>query len=290
MPNYSALIEAQQSRWDSARFNPGMARTAASVARRLCKAKSDYQRVEADTGVPWWVIAVIHEREAAQKWDRSIAQGDRWDRVSTHVPKGRGPFRSWHDAAVDALVNCAPKAARWKDWSPGGALTLLMLYNGLGYERRGLPSPYLWSGTQHYSRGKYVADNQFDPRAVDKQLGCAITLAEMQKLDADVLAIGEGSGRAGLVDDLPENDEAPDDKATAAGPDIKSLVQSKIAWAQGGLLSLFGLNAGDKIDASALEQTLAFVKSPGFILLAAAACVGLTIYWRWRDHGRGAKR
>ena len=81
---------------------------------------------------------------------QSLAQGDPWNRVSVHVPAGRGPFKSWEDAAVDALVNCSPYAARNKDWSIGGTLTMLEQYNGLGYAARGRPSPYVWSGTDQY--------------------------------------------------------------------------------------------------------------------------------------------
>jgi hypothetical protein len=60
-------------------------------------------------------------------WTRGIAQGDPWAAKSTHVGACRGPFKSWEDAAVDALVNCAPFAARNKDWSIGGILTLLAI-------------------------------------------------------------------------------------------------------------------------------------------------------------------
>jgi lysozyme family protein len=134
------------------------------------------------------VIAVIHQRECAQSWTGSIAQGDPFDKKSTHVPAGRGPFKSWEDAAVDALVNCAPYAARNKDWSIGGILTLLEQYNGLGYASRGLPSPYIWSGTDVYLGGKYVADHVFDPSAIDKQLGCAGLMLAMAALDASVQA------------------------------------------------------------------------------------------------------
>ena len=97
----------------------------AAVARKLVAARSRYQIVAARTGVPWFVIAVIHQRESSQNWSASLAQGDPWNRISTHVPKGRGPFKSWEDAAVDALVNCPPQAARNDDWSAGGTLTLL---------------------------------------------------------------------------------------------------------------------------------------------------------------------
>jgi len=158
------------------------------VAARLVAlgAKSRYCEIERATDVPWWVVAAIHEREASQDFLANLAQGDRYDRVSIHEPKGRGPFDSFKAAAIDALVNCKPHAARWADWSPGGALTLLEQYNGLGYANKGLPSPYVWSGTDQYVRGKYVADHVFDPDAVDKQLGCAGLIRSMMRLDPSI--------------------------------------------------------------------------------------------------------
>src|SRR6266571_3989765 len=119
MVNIPSLIALEGLRWSSCVVQPDKEEAFAIVARRLAapQFKLAYQQVEADTGVPWFVVAVIHEREASQRWDRSIAQGDPWNAVSRHVPKGRGPFRSFQEAARDALVNCAPKAARWTDWS-----------------------------------------------------------------------------------------------------------------------------------------------------------------------------
>ncbi len=107
-----------------------------------------------------------------------------------HVPAGRGPFASWEEAAVDALVNCSPHAARNKDWSIGAALTKLEEYNGLGYAARGRPSPYIWSGTNQYVSGKYVRDGVYDPNVVDSQLGCAGLLMAMMALDPTVTFTG----------------------------------------------------------------------------------------------------
>src|SRR3954447_14071144 len=149
-----SLVSANVRRWEAVKLTSDFS----AIARNLAYARQRYKKVEATTGVPWPVIAVIHERESSQSWSRSLAQGDPWDRVSVHVPARRGPFASWEDAAVDALVNCAPHAAGWRDWSIGGALTLLEQYNGLGYARRGVPSPYVWAGTDQYRAGKYVRD------------------------------------------------------------------------------------------------------------------------------------
>jgi lysozyme family protein len=181
MTDLTSLKAANEKRWANARPT----RDFSTVARRLAAqlAKSRYRAVSAKTGVPWAAIAVIHERECSQDWSGSLAQGDPWNRVSIHVPAGRGPFKSWEEAAIDALIHCAPHAASNTDWSIGGTLTKLEEYNGLGYAARGQPSPYIWSGTNQYRSGKYVRDGVYDPAAVDHQLGCAGLLLAMKALD-----------------------------------------------------------------------------------------------------------
>ncbi len=175
-------------RWNAAKLTRGP--EFQPVAKRLVAAKVRYQTVSAKTSIPWPFIAVTHERESSQNWDKSLAQGDDWRRVSVHVPAGRGPFKSWEDAAYDALVNCAPYAARNTDWSIGGLLTLLERYNGVGYVAHGIPSPYLWSGTDQYKSGKYVRDGLFDPDAIDKQLGCAGLIMAMMQIDPSITFTG----------------------------------------------------------------------------------------------------
>jgi lysozyme family protein len=184
----SKLKSANAQRWKQMVVTQALVATLDIVARRLVNtdAKKRYQTVSAKTKVPWALIAVIHDREASQSWRANLAQGDPWNKVSIHVPRGRGPFKSWEDAAIDALANCAPYAAKWGDWSIGGVLTLLEEYNGLGYAARGKPSPYVWASTNQYAKGKYVADGHYDPNAVDHQLGCAALLARMKLLDASV--------------------------------------------------------------------------------------------------------
>lgn len=188
MADLNALTAANAKRW----LNAKLIRNFASVARHLVApgAKARYQAVSAGTGVPWAVVAVIHERECSQDWAGSLAQGDPWNRVSVHVPAGRGPFRSWEEAAIDALVNCAPYAARNKDWSIGRTLAKLEQYNGLGYAARGKPSPYIWSGTDQYGSGKYVRDGVYDPNVVDRQPGCAGLLMAMMALDPSISFTG----------------------------------------------------------------------------------------------------
>lgn len=187
MTDLVALKTANAKRWANAKPT----RDLNSIARGLIAAKRRYQAVEAKTGVPWWAIAVIHMRESSQNWTSSLAQGDPWNLVSVHGPAGRGPFGSWEEAAIDALVNCGPYLSRKKDWSTGAALVNLELYNGAGYASRGLPSPYVWAGTDQYKSGKYVADGKFDASVIDVQPGCAGLLLAMMALDPSITFTGD---------------------------------------------------------------------------------------------------
>lgn len=181
-----ALRAANERRWANAKLTANYSR----IAKALVASKARYQAVEKRTGVPWPVIAVIHERESSQNWGRSLAQGDPWNRVSVNVPRGRGPFNSWEEAAIDALVNCHPFLARKKDWSIGETLVNLELYNGAGYASKGRPSPYLWAGTDQYTSGKYIADGKYDPNHVDRQPGCANLLKAMMAIDPTITFTG----------------------------------------------------------------------------------------------------
>jgi lysozyme family protein len=221
MAGVSSLTAANAQRWAVARMLTAKGAAFRATARRLVAVKDRYLRVAKTTNVPWHVVAVIHEREAAQRWDASIAQGDPWDRISTHIPKGRGPFASWEAAAIDALENCPPFAARWKDWSPGGTLTLLEQFNGLGYANMDKPSPYIWAGTDQYARGKYIADGKYDPDVVDSQLGCTGMLLAMAEIDAFVAS---ALGRSTLVAPAPAPVPGGSTPATS-----RSLIQAALA-------------------------------------------------------------
>lgn len=186
MTDIAALKAANARRWSAMHVQASLCATLDAVVGRLVTAKLRYQTVAGVTRVPWFITAVIHERESSQSWTASLAQGDPWNAVSIHVPRGRGPFASWEGAAEDALTNCSPYAARWTDWTVGGALTLLEEYNGLGYAMRGVPSPYIWASTDQYHSGKYIADGHYDQNAIDHQLGCAALLARMILADQSI--------------------------------------------------------------------------------------------------------
>jgi lysozyme family protein len=145
------------------------------VVDELVKARARYRGLESLLGIPWYVTASIHSLEAGLRFDRHLHNGDPLTSRTTHVPTGRPargtpPF-TWEASAQDALELHAFQ--RWEDWSVAGALFKLEQYNGWGYRQfhPEVRSPYLWSFSQHYRKGKYVADGHFDPNAVSQQCG-----------------------------------------------------------------------------------------------------------------------
>jgi lysozyme family protein len=170
MDNLSTM---NKQRWDHMHVPEHNASAFAAAANRIKANKPIYDEIAKETNVPWWFIGVVHLRESNLKMDTYLGNGQPLDKKTTITPKGRGPFKSFKEGAIDAFKYCPPYAARNTDWSVGGALALLEKYNGMGYANKGIASPYIWAGTDQYSHGKYISDGVYDDNAVDLQLGCA---------------------------------------------------------------------------------------------------------------------
>jgi len=176
-------------------------RLVAAKARllKLTKNKARYVEVQRRTGVPWWLIMCLHERESSGDMTTYLGNGEPLDRVTNLVPKGRGPFKTFEDGAVDALVH--EGFHKITDWSIPRALWAAEVFNGAGYRNRGVPSPYVWAGTNQYSTGKYTSDGHYDAGATDKQLGIAVMfqgLISLGMLAVNALTTPSTSG-AGVV-------------------------------------------------------------------------------------------
>lgn len=134
-----------------------------------------YEALGDSLGVPWWFIAAIHCRECSYDFKQHLHNGDPLTARTRHVPAGRptkgNPPFAWEVSAADALAYDG--FTRQADWGIAIALDRLERYNGLGYQKRGLPSPYIFAGTNQYIAGKYIADGVFDADYVDRQPGCA---------------------------------------------------------------------------------------------------------------------
>jgi lysozyme family protein len=194
--NIPLLIQRNQARWENMKVLPARLTGLDETAYRLQGSKARFVAVEQRLiklgyYCPWWFIAICAEREygGPPHWDRQLSQGDPLNRVSWHDPAGRGPFfgaDAWERGCLDALIDCAPHAAKWKDWTPGGTATIWEEYNGLGYAAMGVPSAYVWSGSNQYVSGKYIADHVYRSGVVDVQEGCMPILSRMMAIDATI--------------------------------------------------------------------------------------------------------
>lgn len=142
-----------------------------------------YQAVQNANGVPVVFTATADERESGANPRRALGQGDPWGEVSTHVPKGFGPFKSWSDAAIfyEHMHHLDDNSTIWS-WPY--LCWKLEAWNGFGPRNRGIHTGYLWAGTSHYEKGKYVADGVWDPEAVDAQIGAIPVAIRMAQLDS----------------------------------------------------------------------------------------------------------
>ena len=180
---FEDLREEYGDLFDRCRLRPQFAANAEFYFSRLAKFKPTYKQLGDSMGIPWVFIGVIHGMECGFNFGTHLHNGDPLSARTVHVPKGRpaagAPPFTWLEGARDALT--LKKLDRVDDWSLPHMLYLLEAYNGFGYRAHFVPTPYLWSFSNLYSAGKFVADGVFDPDAVSKQCGAAVMLRVLQE-------------------------------------------------------------------------------------------------------------
>jgi lysozyme family protein len=139
-----------------------------------------YRVVALESDIPWQMIGCLHALESSFSFARHLYNGDPLSARTVHVPIGKPeigcpPF-TWEESAEDAMC----KVWRPTDWGLGGRLDFLERYNGIGYRKHDIRSPYVWAGTSAYQSGKYISDGTFDPSAVSDQIGAAAILKSIQ--------------------------------------------------------------------------------------------------------------
>lgn len=189
MVSYESLKSGYERNWANLQIRPARLGEANATARKAINGKATYQQVERLTGVPWYFVALCHYRESNFDFDTYLGNGESLKRVTCLVPKGRGPFASFVDGAVDALR--IQHFVGTQDWCIARTLYRLECFNGLGYHAKGVNSPYLYGGSTLYGpteakAGKFVADHVFDPSHVDSQLGTAVILHAMMSQDSSI--------------------------------------------------------------------------------------------------------
>jgi lysozyme family protein len=137
-----------------------------------------YDTVEDAVCIPWYFVGIIHAMEASFNFDAHLHNGDPLDKKTVHVPAGRPlvwlPPTDWPASAEDALT--IEGFANQTDWSLARTLYRMEAYNGFGSRRKGINTPYLWAFSNHYAKGKYVADGKWNPDYVSTQCGGAVML------------------------------------------------------------------------------------------------------------------
>ncbi len=140
-------------------INEDKIEAANSIVDRILANEERYRKAQNKSNVPWSVIGVIHSLESSLNFNTHLHNGDPLSRKTVQVPAGRPPGNppfSWEDSAADALS--LDKLNLWQEWTFAGALFILERYNGAGYHKRGIHSPYLWSFSNNYKKGKFVAE------------------------------------------------------------------------------------------------------------------------------------
>lgn len=161
------------------------------VAQTILNNRDRYEKVAlaVNSLMPWYVVGLIHNLEAGFDWHSHLHNGDPLTQRTVHEPSDR-PLKdpingwqigySWEESAIDALIYDEFDQA--KQWDmPAGILWHLELFNGPGYRNQGIYSPYLWSGTYWYEKGKYGSDGRYDSELVSQQVGAGAVLYYMQQ-------------------------------------------------------------------------------------------------------------
>ena len=130
--------------------------------------------------IKWYHIGFIHYMECNLSFNCYLGNGQPYNRKTTIVPEGRGPFRSFEAGAIDAIRY--DKLDKIQDWSIGNTLYVLEGFNGYGYTLyRGINSPYIFSGSNHYTSGYYITDHVYSKTTVSQQIGIALLIKELFK-------------------------------------------------------------------------------------------------------------
>jgi lysozyme family protein len=170
-PRYEAL-------YAGATVRPEWASQVVWHRQKLLQYRPRYDPVAAATAVPWWFLGIVHALEGSFNFSTHLHNGDPLTARTVHEPKNRpevwNPPSDWASSAIDAIG--IKGFAHQGDWTLARALFRFESYNGFSYYEKGINSPYLWSFSNQYSKGKFIADHVYDADTVSKQCGAAVML------------------------------------------------------------------------------------------------------------------
>jgi len=181
-PTLDRLRAEYRRMFEACRVRPEFQGAVAHNVGRLRQSRARYERLGGEVQIPWYFIGIIHALEASFSFMGHLHNGDVLTRRTRNVPRNRPqvwlPPSDWESSAKDALDYDGFLGQ--SDWSLEAMLYRWEAYNGWGYRRTGRPpTPYLWSFSHHYSRGKYASDGRYDPQLKSQQCGAAVMLKEL---------------------------------------------------------------------------------------------------------------
>lgn len=181
MPTFNPQLQSEYQRlFDTCSIRPEKNAEVDAILNKIVNGRSFYEAVEKKLNIPWYFIGIIHCMEGGCNFKVHLHNGDPLTAKTVQVPAGRpkngNPPFTWEVSAEDALI--MKKFDSETDWSIPAMLFRFEGYNGFGYRKAtiNIPSPYLWSYSNHYSKGKFVTDGKFNATAVSKQCGAAVLL------------------------------------------------------------------------------------------------------------------
>jgi len=199
------LRSGYQQLFDSCVITPTKYSSVDAVVNKIVAGKPRYESLQSQLNIPWDFIGIVHYMEGSGNFNTHLHNGDPLTARTVQVPANRPPFGSppytWEASATDALK--LKSLDKWVDWDVPGILYKLEQFNGFGYRnlQQPIPSPYLWSFSNHYNKGKYVSDGRYDPNAVSAQCGAAVMLRRLQERQL----IFNLTDRVGLTVELGKN-------------------------------------------------------------------------------------
>lgn len=198
VPTFEKLKDEYTRLFAEAKIVPHWRDEAEGAAQAIIDARPKLEPVALKTGVPWQVLGMLQMMEAGVYRTKSgiwklnfgghLHNGDPLTDRTKQVPKGRPPMGqppfSWEESALDAVKYDGLDKEDWTECPTEKLLYRAESYNGWGYRQYhpNVLSPYLWSGTFHYKRGKYISDGGggWSDSAVSGQIGVAPVMKALE--------------------------------------------------------------------------------------------------------------
>lgn len=308
---YESLREEYATLWASMEVRASKAADIDATARKIIAKKTRYAAVQEATNVPWYLVGMIHAMESGCNFATHLHNGDPLSARTVLVPAGRpkappadGKMYSWKESACDALL--MKGLDKIADWPVERICYELERYNGFGYRsfHADVLSPYLWSGTNHYSRGKYVADGKWSSTAVSGQSGAVAILKRISELDPSVVPVLSTDTPVVRPTDIEEKVSDPAEAFTRTperAPVAGTVKGSRtVLGAIGGLFAVVGgffkdaieviLDAAAQVDVLSPVTKLADafgITTPRVMVAIGVAAFGLVLYARFDDLFKG---